>query len=301
MRPRVALVVTIAALFVGAPRAGAYCRTTTTQVPADYDPAVDGCLTGTALAWPSMPVTYQVFRGASAQASLADVTPVIDRSFAKWPAVSCSATDSTQHPELEVSDVGPTDAVDPCDGAVPCPIGRDSTHGIYFRDDSWPYMDSANELALTTVTYGVDDGHIFSAVMEINSNQHQFSLSVPAPEGSYSLEAVVSHEAGHFVGMAHSQETSAIMYAFYQGDAVALTDDDAAGVCAIYPQTTPSSGSSCRLVAAGENPGGSENGWAGGGALVAVVIAASYGRRRRRLTRSVTGPLKRPFTPEDCP
>ncbi len=276
MFPRAALVVVAAVILTTAPRAHAYCRTTAATIPPGYDPAVDGCYGGTPLAWASMPVTYQIFRGASTQASLADVTSVIDRSFAKWAAVSCSATDATSHPELSITDLGPTDVPDPCDGATPCPLTADSTHGIYFRDDSWPYQDSANELALTTITYGVDDGHIFSAVMEINSHQHAFSSSVPAPSGSYSLEAVVTHEAGHFIGMAHSQETGAIMYAFYQPDAVTLTDDDIAGVCAIYPKTTPSASSSgCGLAPPGEN------GAASVGVVAVIAVAAGYGRRRR--------------------
>ena len=268
-----AAAVTLAAV----PRASAYCRTTTTPIPPDYNPVVSGCLGGTALFWATMPVTYRIYGGASAQLPLVEATPIIDRSFAKWPAASCPSTASVRHPVLSVQNDGPTDASDPCaDASAICDLSSTAVHGIYFRDDGWPYADSANEIALTTVTYGVEDGRIFSAVMEINSHDHVFSTEAPPPPGSISLEATVTHEAGHFVGMAHSQDTSAIMYAFYQSGAIALTDDDNAGVCAIYG-SAPSSGGSC---AVGWSSDASGLAWFG--ALGAAVVVLR--RVRRTLT-----------------
>lgn len=252
--------------------ARAYCRTTTEQVPPDYNPEVSGCLTGTALAWPAMPVAYQVYQGASTQVSLQQATSIVDESFAKWPAVTCSNGD---HPALSVTDVGPTSTPDPllhCD-ASPCTLSRDAVPGIYFRDDAWPYDDQSNEIALTTVTYGVDDGHIFAAVMEINSHDHVFSTTVTTDPSVLSLEAVVTHEAGHFVGMAHSQTPGAVMDAFYQGDAVTLTSDDIAGICEAYPPAKPSSGCAVGDVSA--------SGGLGGALLAAVTVVSGLARRRR--------------------
>ena len=262
------------AVVLAAPRARAFCRTTAEVIPADYNPVVSGCLNGTPLAWTTMPVSYQIFQGASAQVSLAEATPIIDAAFAKWPAASCSPTDASKHPDLSIEDNGITDAPDPCEGA-PCDLTQYAAHAIYFRDDSWPYTDSANEIALTTVTYGVDDGRIFSAIMEINSHDNEFSVSSPPAEGAISLEAVVTHEAGHFVGMAHSQDTGAIMYAYYRGDEVTLTADDEEGICTVYPPAP--SGCSCHLVR-----GGRGEGWPLAGGLARLAVA-TYRRRRPRL------------------
>jgi hypothetical protein len=258
--------------------ARAYCRTTTEPVEASYDSTIRGCPTGTAyLAWPQMPVKYQVALGASSQISLSEATALIDRSFAKWSAASCSESDPGKRPSLSTLDIGPTDAPDPVrceDGG--CGIPQDAVHGIYFRDDSWPYDDTGNTLALTTLSYGSETGHLFAAVMEINTHDNHVSESTPPPAGAYSLEAIVTHEAGHFIGLAHSGDTGAIMFARYHPDAVTLTADDTAGVCAIYPPATSGGGCSAGSGAGAREVAG------GAGACGAWLLALAALRRRLR-------------------
>jgi hypothetical protein len=59
--------------------------------------------------------------------------------------------------------------------------------------------------------------------------------------GNYSLRTVYLHELGHALGLGHSSDTSAVMYAYYGGPRCALTQDDVDGVSALYPDdgTTP--------------------------------------------------------------
>ena len=70
-----------------APRTGhAFCRTTTTPIPASYSPA-DGCFTdGLPLFWKNACVGYSLNENASALVPLADATRVIDAAFATWNA-----------------------------------------------------------------------------------------------------------------------------------------------------------------------------------------------------------------------
>jgi hypothetical protein len=52
------------------------------------------------------------------------------------------------------------------------------------------------------------------------------------------LLSILTHEAGHFLGLAHSPLPNATMYAFYEqgtNDWRTLSDDDIAGICSIYP------------------------------------------------------------------
>ena len=49
------------------------------------------------------------------------------------------------------------------------------------------------------------------------------------PEGLH-----VGVEAGHFLGLAHTPELTAVMYARYNSGTTALTSDDVTGICAIY-------------------------------------------------------------------
>src|SRR6185312_11082584 len=300
----VARAVTLAAVTAYAAPAAAYCRTTTEPIEAGYNPVLLGCITGgVPIAWASMPVTYELNLGASSQVSLAEAQPIFDAAFESWATVTCGASVTTgspdgappggtgggagggPHPSLSFEALAPIDA-----NYVPCPDDAQACeeaeaagpHQIIFRDDAWPYDDVANIIALTTVTYGQVDGHIFSANMEINSHEFHFSTAADPPAGDVSLGAVARHEAGHFIGLAHSQIETAAMYAYYQPGMTGLMPDDVDGVCAVYP---PSSGCSCS--AAGRADGG-----LGAGAGVMALAAVAFGRRRRP-GRTLVAPSRR--------
>ena len=130
---------------------------------------------------------------------------------------------------------------------------------IEFDDQVWPHDDPANTLALTTVTFGVDDGAIFEAYTEVNSTpSHPLTTQEPPPAGSnaYDLQAILTHEAGHFFGLAHATETTSVMYAYYKPGNVVLTPDDVAGFCAIYPQSARAASGGCATSPRAEGAGG---------------------------------------------
>jgi hypothetical protein len=86
------------------------------------------------------------------------------------------------------------------------------------------------------------------------------------------LQSILTHEAGHFMGLAHATDTNSIMYAFYQEGAIELTPDDQAGICNIYPPAPRKSGCAS---AAGAAP---DDLWSVGVVLVVAVVA--WKRRR---------------------
>jgi MYXO-CTERM domain-containing protein len=269
--------------------AHAYCRTTTSPVPSGYDPVQNGCWTdGTPLAWHSTRVPYGVGSAASRQVSLDDATRIADLAFGAWNSANCSG----RAPNVEAYDDGPIASVpeaSDCNVSSACdPAARDV---IVFDDDSWPHSDPANSLALTTITYAAGDGTILEAYTEVNSAEHELTTLEPPPAdgGAYDLQAILTHEAGHFLGLAHSAETTAIMYAFYEPGAIALTADDTNGICAIYPPSAPSSGG-CSMSGT-PTPAGST--------LLGTVLVVLYTRRRRLgVTGRQTLRARSPAVPE---
>lgn len=277
-----ALMIALAGDALDAASASAYCRTTTVPPGAGYDPSTTGqCWTqGRTIAWPSgQRIGYEIDQSASVQVDLGDVTTAASEAFAAWNKASCAFGDGG-NPNIEGYEIGTVDAalvaVD-C-GLVQCgPTVHDTNHVITFRDSSWTSDDPANTLALTIVTYGVTSGTIFDADIEINTAQNTISAANPPPPNAYDLRSILTHEAGHFFGLAHSQETSAVMYAYYHPDSIVLTADDVDGICAIYgPSTGGSSGGGCALTSSPT----SSNLLATGAAVLA--LGAVFVRRRRR-------------------
>lgn len=258
MGPAGAAVLTAAlCVFATAGDAKAYCRTTTVLPPLGYNPAVSGCWAeGVPLVWSTNRAPYGVASVASHQVSLTDATRIADAAFGTWNATMCDG----EPIGLEAYDDGPIDidasylvaqgsdasaltAWAACSDSSSCNAASHDV--IVFDDDGWPHDDPVNTLALTTVTYGLDDGKIFEAYTEVNSSQNTLTTTEPPPTDGvgYDLQAILTHEAGHFFGLAHSADTSAVMYAFYKPGAIALTDDDVQAICAAQPPpSTPSGG-----------------------------------------------------------
>jgi peptidoglycan hydrolase-like protein with peptidoglycan-binding domain len=72
----------------------------------------------------------------------------------------------------------------------------------------------------------------------------EFELWKDQPGGAgIRLYNVTLHEIGHLLGLAHSQDTSAIMYAYYAEDRNDLRPDDIAGAQSLYgaPEAQPAS------------------------------------------------------------
>jgi hypothetical protein len=258
-----------------APRAAhGFCRTTTSGVPSGYDPTVNGCITqGTPLAWQPPRVPIGVVSAASSQIPLSDATHVLDLAISAWNQVACVRG----KPDIQLYDDGPIQRVpQPCTSSDSCdPASHDY---VVFDDSGWPHDDPANALGLTTVTFGVDDGRIFSAYTEINTATKQIVVQEPPPQGAYDLQGILTHEMGHFLGLAHATSTSSIMYAYYKAGAIELTSDDEQGLCAIYPPASQNNGGDPSGCAIGPH----RSGGGAPGAIAAALFALAMVRRTRR-------------------
>jgi hypothetical protein len=211
--------------------ASAFCRTTTCKgVDCELDP-LTLCSEGTPISWTKLCVSYSMQYQASKQVDLATATAVTAKAFDAWQRVICPG--SSAPPSIYLGEKF---------GTVACNVHEyNQTDGnaniIMFRDDQWPYPDVATTLALTTVTFSKKTGEIYDVDMEINSTQ-PLTTEETVMFGMYDLQSIITHEAGHFLGLAHSQDPDATMWASYSmGDDSfrTLSADDAAGICAVYP------------------------------------------------------------------
>jgi hypothetical protein len=218
--------------------AGAFCRTTA------CDPAIDECTfddngcpsAGPPLAWRRLPLRYRFHEAGSQKLDMDGVREATRRAFQTWSNVTCGSKRTSLRFE-EGDDIPGTQPLGADDRAT-------TPFGIYFRDEAWPYENGSETLARTTPRYGMRSGWIDSSVIEVNTFGSVFRLSDADPR-AIDLQAVLTHEVGHYIGLAHSRVAGSIMAPQYcqsagrcgpsTDQARALADDDMDAVCALYP------------------------------------------------------------------
>jgi hypothetical protein len=181
--------------------------------------------------WPVAPVPYQITRSGDPQ-RMAAIT-AIDRAFVRWRNADCG---DGRRPDLAIA--GRIADVDPPAGRTPV--------GLIAFSDAAPERGPGT-LAITRLYFRPTSGEILRARMILYTAQ-----LAPHGEGSF-LDTIALHEAGHFLGLAHSADRSAVMSAEVEDGAVTeelergatmptqLTGDDVAAICAAFPPRDSSS------------------------------------------------------------
>lgn len=106
--------------------------------------------------------------------------------------------------------------------------------------DEWSALGrGTNEIAITLVSNSDKTGEIVDADIVVNDALWRFTVGggSVAP-GEVDFVSAMTHEVGHALGLLHSLELDATMYATYTSadpaGARSLSDDDRAGLCALY-------------------------------------------------------------------
>lgn len=112
-----------------------------------------------------------------------------------------------------------------------------NTNVVVWRDSNWE--EQSNILALTYASF-TSDGRIVDGDIEVNAEDFNFDeLASPQPNGGTAdVRNTMVHEAGHFIGLAHSEDIEATMYRSAtpgETNKRTLHPDDIAGLCAAYP------------------------------------------------------------------
>lgn len=179
-------------------------------------------------------VSYTLQEGASKSVDLATAEAIFATAFDTWTVAACSGGGN---PRIEIQ----------YKGTVSCSTQEynqldeeGNSNIIMFRDDEWLHEGANSTLALTTVTYNTKDGEIYDVDMEINSASNMITTSDEVVQ--FDLLSIATHEVGHFLGLAHSEDGDATMNAQYMPGSTSLrdlSDDDRAGICAVYPPGSP--------------------------------------------------------------
>lgn len=262
-----------------APDASAFCRTTTCDPNRGETCKLndDGCVRdGRTIHWPSLPIVYRFHSEGSKKLKNTPMRAAVRAAFDAWENVQCKSGRTSvkfeEGPEIEDDK----------------PVGSDTApekFGIYFRDEKWPYDNKDESLALTNQKYGKTSGTIEYADIEVNTADTKFRLS--DEEEGVDFQAVMMHEVGHYLGLAHSKDPDSIMVASYCENqdrcgestdrARLLSADDRNAVCAGYGPVVATAvpGSSCS-----QSVYPSVGAIANGAAI--LFLSATVIRRRRR-------------------
>jgi matrixin len=211
----------------------AFCRTTTctcaSEATCDTDCPKDeyGCPSkGRPLVWKGACTGFALSVAGTSTLTEDQWTDAIVQAFDAWTGVDCGDGEPPSIDLIQLRNVSCNESQYNSSGP--------NVNVIYFDDNGWSGTGIDGTLAATTVTFS-DSGQILDADMAINSARHDFSIT--DEDVQTDLVSVVTHEVGHFLGIAHSPLPDAVMFADYTPGTIkrTLTPDDVAAICAIYP------------------------------------------------------------------
>jgi hypothetical protein len=168
-----------------------------------------------------------------------DVAAVVEQAFAVWMNADCGG----DSPSIDVQMIGPVEC-----GVSEYNSKVGNTNLVLFRESDWPYVGAAHAIGLTTTRFDTQNGDLWDADIELNGASG--SLSIGDPIEGDDLLSVLTHEAGHFLGLSHSNDPTATMRAVYDplrdgDDFRSLSPDDVTGICEVYPPARRVATESC--------------------------------------------------------
>lgn len=260
---------------------------------------------GCGLRWYAGTIPITLDQGGLEGLALADVQTAVAASLAPWTTAGCALCASPDGPgcapvACASAPVGVT--FTDAGTASPTPVGAtclkwnpsgDSCldvagngNFIRFFSDVPGWSAAANQgslvYGLTVLTFNRQSGAIADADILLNDAHFDFCLDDCLP-GQVSLCNTTTHEAGHLLGLDHSADADATMYASAPTGETRkcdLHDDDRAGICWVYRTACSSQGCPSTRPPADTCQAGRQHApthaWAAGLLALAVLLARRY-------------------------
>lgn len=237
----VALVLTVAGL-LGSSEARAFCRMTTAAQGAGGNCTNEGV----PLEWRRPCMSYAIDARGSSSIDFDEAVAAVDESFATWMGVTCDGA-STDLSVVRISETALCQEAEFNDNGP-------NVNTVAFLSP-WPNEGPYDPDALAlTVVWRRSNGEIVDADMLVNDDLGPY---VRCPEAgcdslgvadAVDLTNILTHEAGHFFGIGHSDDTGATMYGRAPRGETSkrtLAQDDIDALCAIYPPGSDALSSRC--------------------------------------------------------
>jgi hypothetical protein len=169
--------------------------------------------------WPTnkLPVTF-TFQLDDPEGLGASAFPEFDVARRAWSRPSCTAWRVSLAPRANV--VGADDGI----------------NAVIWHDDAWPAELVTEKLGQTVLSTDAD-GNLED--VDIHMNGADYTWSMGGSGDTLDARGVYEHELGHSLGLGHTSDITATMYAADPGGENwrSLEQDDDDGVCALYPGT----------------------------------------------------------------
>ncbi|MCC6749793.1 MAG: matrixin family metalloprotease [Deltaproteobacteria bacterium] len=116
--------------------------------------------------------------------------------------------------------------------------GNDGQNVVRWVTANWPYGKEV--VAMTVSSYKASTGFVSDADVLLNAVHHRWATAPKSNQGQFDVQNVVTHEAGHFFGMAHdSAHAESAMYPDTPPGETkkrGLSADDRAGIAALVEE-----------------------------------------------------------------
>ncbi|MEM6925357.1 MAG: matrixin family metalloprotease [Myxococcota bacterium] len=171
---------------------------------------------GAEMHWGEMPVSYAWAGGDSP--AIPRIVEAIDASYDAWAAID----DAYVFVDARNTALAPT-------------VELDDENLVFFTTD-WP--DGNEALAITT-TWTDEEGAVVQYDIHINAT---VAWSTTGAAEAYDLQAAITHEVGHVLGLGHSAVEDSTMFAKHELADVhrrELHDDDRAAARYLYDEPPP--------------------------------------------------------------